>query len=100
MDILKREELITLFDIYKGLLTEKQRNYFMDYYYSDLSLSEIASNYDVSRNAVYDNLKKVEQNILEYERILKINQKNIKIIEIINENKNDALTKIKEIIEE
>ncbi len=100
MDILKREELITLFDIYKGLLTEKQRNYFMDYYYSDLSLSEIASNYDVSRNAVYDNLKKVEQNILEYERILKINQKNIKIIEIINENNNDALTKIKEIIEE
>ncbi len=100
MDILKREELITLFDIYKGLLTEKQRNYFMDYYYSDLSLSEIASNYDVSRNAVYDNLKNVEQNILEYERILKINQKNIKIIEIINENNNDALTKIKEIIEE
>ncbi len=100
MDILRREELINLFDIYKGLLTEKQRNYFMDYYYSDLSLSEIALNYNVSRNAVYDNLKKVEQNILDYEKILKINEKNIKILNAIDANKSDVLDKIKEIIEE
>ena len=100
MDILKREELIRLFDIYKGLLTPKQQAYFIDYYYSDLSLSEIAMNYNVSRNAVYDMLKKVEQNILDYENILKINKKNNDILKIIDENSVDALKQIKEIIEE
>ena len=100
MDIIKREELISLFDIYKGLLTEKQRTYFMDYYYSDLSLSEIASNNNVSRNAVYDMLKKTEDILNNYENVLKIHQKNLKILEIIEDNSSDALEKIKKIIEE
>ena len=99
-DILKREILISLFDIYNELLTDKQKSYFMDYYYSDLSLSEIASNNNVSRNAVYDMLKKTEDILNNYENVLKIHQKNLKILEIIDDNSSDALEKIKKIIEE
>ena len=99
-DILKREVLISLFDIYNELLTDKQKSYFMDYYYSDLSLSEIASNNNVSRNAVYDMLKKTEDILNNYENVLKIHQKNLKILEIIEDNSSDALEKIKKIIEE
>ena len=100
MDIIKREELISLFDIYKGLLTEKQRTYFMDYYYSDLSLAEIAQNYNVSRNAVFDMLKKTEAILTNYEECLKIHQKNTMILEIIDNAGTDALKEIKKVIEE
>ena len=36
-----------LFDFYGTLLTEKQQNYFKDYYFNNLSLSEIAENYEI-----------------------------------------------------
>ena len=42
MDLIKREYHIALFDTYKELLTEKQQEYFILYYYEDLSLKEIA----------------------------------------------------------
>jgi uncharacterized protein len=99
-DIIKREELIALFDIYKDLLTEKQKTYFMDYYYSDLSLAEIAENYNVSRNAVHDMLKNTEAILDNYEEKLHIHQKNTRILDIINKNESDSLNKIKQIIEE
>ena len=37
-----------LFDIYGDLLTEKQRMYFKDYYFDNLSFGEIASKYNIS----------------------------------------------------
>ena len=46
-----------LFDIYGELLTEKQRDYFRDYYFDNLSYGEIALKYDVSRNAIFKQLK-------------------------------------------
>ena len=49
-----REYLIELYDLYQRLLTEKQQMYFESYYFLDLSLSEIAENYNISRNGVYD----------------------------------------------
>ncbi|NCC80746.1 MAG: hypothetical protein EOM04_00525 [Clostridia bacterium] len=59
----KRELLNELFDLYGAMLTEKQKNYFILYYQEDFSLAEIAEEEDISRNAVYDNLKRTE-NIL------------------------------------
>ena len=44
----KREEIISLYDLYYNLLTDKQRDYFEEYYFSDLSISEIAINFDIS----------------------------------------------------
>ena len=46
-----------LYDCYEGLLTEKQKNYFKEYYLEDLSLGEISENYKVSRNAAYNQIK-------------------------------------------
>lgn len=101
MDIQKRDELISLYDIYKDLLTEKQQEYFENYYYDDLSLGEIALGSKVSRNAVYDMLKKTEVILERYEEVLKIYSKNSRIQTIINENKdNKELMEIDKILKE
>ena len=53
----KRIYLNNLYDYYKDLFTEKQQEYFEDYYYNNFSLAEIAENNDVSRNAIHNQLK-------------------------------------------
>lgn len=63
----QRMRLGRLFDIYGGLLTEKQRNCLSMYFYDDLSLSEISEELGVSRQAVHDLLKRVEQILERYE---------------------------------
>ncbi len=74
-----REDLIELYDIYKELLTDKQKTYFEDYFYMDLSLSEIANNNNVSRNAVFDQIKRVEKALYEYEEKLHLKKKIFKL---------------------
>lgn len=58
IDLEKREEVIALYDIYNELLTDKQKMYFEEYYYCDMTLQEIASLHNISRNAVFDQLKR------------------------------------------
>ena len=74
-----REYLIELYDIYQSLLTNKQQMYFESYYFLDLSLSEIAENYNISRNGVYDQIKRVEQSLFDYEKKLNLYKKYKKI---------------------
>ena len=83
--------LNTLYDCYKDLFTEKQQLYFELYYWEDLSLGEIADNNGVSRNAVHNQLKIMEEKLLEFEELLKINYKKNKVLEILN-NKVDERT--------
>ncbi|MGP7817531.1 putative DNA-binding protein [Niallia sp. 01092] len=64
-----------LFDFYQSLLTPKQRSYMSLYYLDDYSLGEIADEYDVSRQAVYDNIKRTEAMLEEYEQKLLLLQK-------------------------
>ncbi|MFT8319467.1 MAG: putative DNA-binding protein [Bacillus sp. (in: firmicutes)] len=64
-----------LFDFYQSLLTPKQRSYMSLYYLDDYSLGEIADEYDVSRQAVYDNIKRTEAMLEEYEHKLLLFQK-------------------------
>ena len=54
----KKLYLVNLYDYYGVLLTEKQQQYFENYYFDDLSLGEIAENDNVSRNAVHGQLKR------------------------------------------
>jgi uncharacterized protein len=64
-----------LFDFYQSLLTPKQRSYMALYYLDDYSLGEIAEEYNVSRQAVYDNIKRTEAMLEEYENKLRLFEK-------------------------
>ena len=64
-----------LYDLYSGLLTQKQRDYFEDYYFNNLSFSEMAENYHVSRNAIFKQIHIVTSKLKEYEEILKLLEK-------------------------
>jgi len=93
-----REEIIELYDLYSNLLTEKQRNYFEDYYYMDLSISEISENYSISRNGVYDQLKRVVNTLKKIEEALKLKER-INKIENLNID-DDIKEKIIDILKE
>ncbi|GFZ27222.1 YlxM family DNA-binding protein [Lactobacillus corticis] len=66
-ELTKNERLGDLYAYYGPLLTKAQQDYFEDYYYNDLSLSEIATNHGVSRQAVYDNTKRTAKILEDYE---------------------------------
>ncbi len=70
-----------LLDFYKVLLTEKQRFALEMYYQEDLSLVEIAQNIEVSRQAIYDLLKRGEALLEEYEKNLHLYKKYLKRLE-------------------
>lgn len=74
-----------LFDFYGSLLTEKQQQIIKNYFYDDLSLSEIADNIGISRQGVYDHLHRSEENLDEYEAKLGLLAKYNKIRNNINE---------------
>ena len=76
-----------LYDIYGRLLTSKQKEYFEDYYFNNLSFSEMADQYKVSRNAVFKQVHIVTDRLLEYERILKLKEKREKILSLIQDSK-------------
>ena len=59
--------LVSLYEIYKKMLTSHMQDIFEQYYYSDLSLREIADNKNISYQAVNDCIKKVSKILLEYE---------------------------------
>ena len=79
MDIVKNEYISDLLMIYGDLLTEYQLEIMELYYFEDLSLSEIADNKDVSRNAIFTLVKRVEKILIDYEDKLKLNSKYKKI---------------------
>ena len=73
---------IELFEIYKGLLTENQRETFYEHYFLDLSLAEIAEQQKSSRQSVFDAIKKVKAKLSEYEKQLKIKATENEILSI------------------
>ena len=62
-----REYLIILYDYYGELLSDNQKKYFEEYYFDNLSLSEISENVGKSRNAIHKSIKTVEEKLLFYE---------------------------------
>lgn len=86
-----------LYDLYNGLLTAKQREYFEDYYFNNLSFSEMAENYDVSRNAIFKQIHIVTDKLQEYEGILNLLAKRKKL-ERLSEQIDDK--KLKKELEE
>ena len=87
----------SLYDCYNKLLTDKQREYFEDYYFNNLTLSEISENNNVSRNAVHKQIKEVLQKLYNYEELLNLVSKKEKILNIIKDER--IKEEIKELIE-
>ena len=56
-----------LFEFYAALLTDKQMNHIEPHYADDYSLAEIAEEFGVSRQVVYDNIKRTEKILEDYE---------------------------------
>ena len=90
--------LCILYDYYGELLTDKQKQYFKDYYFENLSLSEMSENYNISRNAIHKNIKETVDKLLYYEEVLKLYDKNKKIKKIITNLDDDLKNKILELI--
>ncbi len=72
-----------LYDLYGDLLTEKQKKYFEDYYFNNLSYGEMSLKYGVSRNAIYHQLQLIEKKLNFFEEKLKLYIKKQKINDII-----------------
>lgn len=66
---------ILLLDFYGDLLTEKQKQVMSLYYNNDVSLSEIAEELSLSRQAIYDTVKVSENSLNNFESKLKCVEK-------------------------
>lgn len=90
--------LNNLYDYYGELLTTKQQEYFEDYYFNNLTLSEIAENNMVSRNAVHKQIKEAEGKLETFEAHLHLLEKKDKIEKILENVDLEIKNKIKELI--
>lgn len=70
-----------LFDFYGDLLTERQKSIYQDAVYGDLSLSELADDYGISRQGVHDLIKRCDKTLEDYEKKLKLIERFEKIKE-------------------
>ena len=92
-------ELSYLYDFYGALLKENHRRIFEDYVLNDLSLSEIASEHDITRQGVYDVVKRCRVKLKDYESRLQLVSKfqimkeKLQMIEDISKNDSSETSK-------
>lgn len=95
----EQEYIVLLYDYYGELLSDIQKKYFEEYYFDNLSLSEISENENKSRNAIHKSIKSVVSKLYEYEDILKLYEKDEKLKEIINDiNDKDIKKRLEELL--
>ncbi len=75
-------------DFYGTLLTKHQCEMIKLYYDCDISLFEIAEQYNVSRQAVRDTIKRAENLLVEYESKLGLSKKFAEISDIVQKIEN------------
>ena len=85
----KNVKFSMLLEIYAKLLTDKQADTVDLYYNQNLSLSEIAEEIGITRQAVRKSLVEAEKNLLDYEEKLCILQKQMN-----RENKIEKIVKL------
>ena len=90
--------LTILYDYYKNLLTEKQCLYFEDYYFYNLTLSEMATSYHVTRSAVNKQINLTIEKLNEYESKLSLYANGLKIKKLIEKLPKETKEKIEELI--
>lgn len=89
----KTLEINRLLDIYGRLLTEQQFEIMSDYYYCDLSLSEISELRNISRTAVSDAIKTATKKLDKFE-------KSLGICGVFDKNRNEKTAEIIDKLEE
>ncbi len=70
MKLIKDENLMRLFDLYKNMLSSAQQDFMTDFINHDLTISEIAENKGISRQAVNDAIKKAVSKLNDMEKTL------------------------------
>ncbi|MCR8630844.1 putative DNA-binding protein [Paenibacillus sp. N5-1-1-5] len=68
----KTNRINMLVDFYEKLLTDKQQTFLKHYFYDDYSLGEIAAEFQISRQAVYEHIKRAEAALEDYEAKLQL----------------------------
>lgn len=82
----KVEHINTLFDLYKELLTDKQKSIMEKYYSFNLSLKEISDELNISRAAVLDAIEHATKKLEEFEKKLKLNERNQRVVKKIQDS--------------
>ena len=85
MEIEQVIKISQLYDFYSELLSEKQKQYLNDYYFNDFSLTEISENYDISKQAVSNNIKRTITELERYEEKLNLIKLNNERLFLLNE---------------
>ena len=93
MSLEKNLKISRLLDEYSAVLSENQKLVMTEYYFEDKTLSEIAQNLSISRQAVLDTIKKSEDKLLEFEDKFKLVEKVEGLQEIINKFKTNQISK-------
>lgn len=79
------EKKALLFDFYGELLTQHQKNIYSDIVMNDLSYSEVARDEGISRQSVYDLVKRCDKILEEYEEKLKLVEKFVEMKQCVNQ---------------
>ncbi len=77
-------EKTLLYDFYGELLTEHQQAVYQDVVFNDYSLSEVAEAYQISRQGVYDLIRRCRQQLEGYEAKLHLVQKFVETKQMVN----------------
>lgn len=80
-----------LLDFYGSLLTEHQREVLDDYFNDDLSMSELADEYEVSKSAISDLIKRCLNQLEEYESKLHLIKQARSLDELIDKMEKDGI---------
>ena len=85
MEIEQIIKVSQLYDFYSELLSQKQKQYLNDYFFNDLSLTEISENYEISKQAVSNNIKRTIIELEQFEEKLNLIKWNKEMLFILNE---------------
>lgn len=93
MEIEQVIKVSQLYDFYSELLSDKQKQYLNDYFFNDLSLTEISENYDISKQAVSNNIKRTISELEQFEEklnLVKLNNERLFLLDEIKKATMDA----------
>ena len=85
MEIEQVIKVSQLYDFYSELLSQKQKQYLNDYFFNDLSLTEIQENYEISKQAVSNNIKRTIIELEQFEEKLNLIKLNNERLFLLNE---------------